>query len=117
MQALADRRALVMTNGRPDELVGLDVVGSAAWHTDTTLLADLRRHGRSYRDVAFVVRQARTNAFDAQVATIEAVVDTAAYSVGDAAGTTTHAAIAGRLMRFSLRWQDQRWRIEQVGAG
>ena len=117
MQALADRRALVMMRGRADELGSLDVAGSAALASDTTVLTDLRSRGQSYRDVALVVRQARTTSFDAPVAVIDAVVDTAAYTVVDAAGATPHEATTGGRLRFSLRWQEQRWKIERVSPG
>lgn len=117
MQALADRRALVMVHGRADELAGLDVAGSEALRTDTSALTDLRHRGRTYREVVFVVRQARTLSFQAPSATIEAVVDTAAYTVVYAAGAARHAATGGGPMRFSLRWQEERWKIERVSAG
>jgi serine/threonine protein kinase len=117
MQALAARRALVMMRGRAEELGTLDVAGSAALATDTTLLTDLRSRGQSYRGVALVVRAARTSSFDTRSAVIDAVVDTAAYTVVDAAGATRHAGTTGARMRFTLRWQEQRWKVERVGAG
>ncbi|HEV7172236.1 serine/threonine-protein kinase [Pedococcus sp.] len=117
MQALADRRARTMTSRVPAELESLDVTGSVAMRDDAALLRDLAAHHRSYRDVAFRVRSARYVECTATTAQIDAAVDTTAYTVDDAGGVVRHERLPpAPVVRFSLRWQDAGWRIEEVSA-
>jgi hypothetical protein len=117
MQALADLRARVMTNGAPADLAALDVFGSAALRGDQATLADLAADHRTYRDVVLRVRTARCVDWTTTTARVDATVDTTAYTVVDATGVARHESLPpAQPLRFTLRWQDGRWRIEQVRA-
>jgi hypothetical protein len=117
MQALADRRARTMTSQAPAELESLDVAGSVAMRDDAALLRDLAAHHRSYRDVVLRVRSARCVECTATTARVDAAVDTTAYTVVDAEGVARHERLPpAPALRFSLRWHDAGWRIEEVSA-
>jgi hypothetical protein len=48
---------------------------------------------------------------------VDAVVQTAAYRVVDAAGRTqSRPAAAGQELRFELVWGSGRWRVERITA-
>lgn len=117
MQALADRRARAMTSRSSGDLAALDVPGSVAMSSDSAMFADLTAHQRSYREVVLRVRTARCVECTTGAARIDAAVDTTAYTVVDSMGVARHERLpAAPVLRFSLRWQDGGWRIEQVST-
>jgi hypothetical protein len=104
-----------MTSQAPAELESLDVAGSVAMRDDAALLRDLAAHHQSYRDVVLRVRSARCLECTATTARVDAAVDTTAYTVVDAGGVARHERLPpAPVMRFSLRWHDAGWRIEEV---
>ena len=123
MQALSDRRAAVMNSGDRSGLELLDAPSSPALASDRALLAGLEAAGQSYDDVVLRVRSARAvragqgDAARTTQATVEAVVDTTAYTLVVKGGTReAKPPVRGEPMRFDLRWLDEGWRIERVSA-
>jgi len=124
MQALADRRASVVTTGDRAGLSLLDVPGSPAMAADTKLLEDLRAAGESYDGVGLLVRTSRVvtsvsspGGRQQDMVAVEAAVDTTAYTLIGVSGTRqARPALRGAEMRFDLRWVDGRWLIERVTA-
>ncbi|WP_457252977.1 protein kinase domain-containing protein [Pedococcus sp. P5_B7] len=115
MVALAALRADAMNSRSTTILAQLDAPGSGALAQDTALLADLRASGTSWQGVGFEVTSARTITHEATVATLDAVVGTAAYQVVEATGEVrTRAAVPGTPMRFVLVWSGRRWQVEEV---
>ncbi|WP_230209241.1 serine/threonine-protein kinase [Nostocoides sp. HKS02] len=119
LQALADRRAAALNGARDTDLAGLadlDVAGSPAQAADLALVDAVRARHQSYRGVRLRVGSAHALAtVPGARATIDAVVDTSAYAVVDPAGVARPVAAArGAPMRFSLRWVDGGWRVEEV---
>jgi len=115
MVALAALRADAMNSRSTTILAQLDAPGSGALAQDTALLADLRASGTSWQGVRFQVTSARTITQQAAVATLDAVVGTAAYQVVEATGEVrTRAAVPGTPMRFVLVWSGRRWQVQEV---
>ncbi|MGO4342746.1 serine/threonine-protein kinase [Pedococcus sp. 2YAF34] len=116
MQALSDLRARAMESRAAADLDHLDAPGSPALAADTATLAGLRQVGQSYEGVHLVVRRADATTVARGSATVEAVVDTAAYRVVTAGSSSTRAAVAGQRLRFELVWTGDRWLVARVGA-
>jgi hypothetical protein len=117
MQALADLRARAVERASTGDLTELDAPGSPALATDRGVLAGLGRSRVRYLGVRLTVRRAVLTSAAADRAVVEAVVDTAAYRVVDAAGASrTAPAVRGQPMRFDLRWVDGRWRVHAVST-
>jgi len=117
MVALAALRADAMNSRSTTILAQLDAPGSGALAQDTALLAGLRASGTSWQGVRFQVTSARTITQQAAVATLDAVVGTAAYQVVEATGEVrTRAAVPGTPMRFVLVWSGRRWQVQEVSV-
>jgi serine/threonine protein kinase len=116
MQELSDLRTHVMNTSSSSDLARLDVTGSPARAQDEAALDRLRQSGRAYAGVHLRVRSATALAVTADRASVQAVVDTAAYEVVSESGTQAQPARPGQPMEFTLRWVDGRWRVEQVEA-
>ncbi len=115
MVALSDLRSTVMTSGSTTQLALLDAPGSVALTQDTTLLRDLAMSGQSWEGVTLSVRSARYVSRTGARATVDAVVETAAYRVVDASGRVqVRPAPPVRELRFVLAWSDGRWRVESI---
>ncbi|MEO6413036.1 MAG: serine/threonine-protein kinase [Pedococcus sp.] len=115
MVALSTLRAEVMTSGSLPDLARLDAPGSEALAQDTALLKDLEASGQSWQGVALTVTSARTVKHSATSATLDAVVQTAAYLVVDGSGRALpRPAVMGDEMRFSLDWSAGRWRVASI---
>jgi hypothetical protein len=115
MVALSTLRAEVMTSGSLPDLARLDAPGSAALAQDRALLTDLEASGQSWQGVALTVTSARTVKHRATSATVDAVVQTAAYRVVDGSGRVQQRpAVTGEEMRFSLDWSTGRWRVASI---
>ena len=117
MQELATRRAGAMLSRRTSDLAALDAPGSPALDRDTADLERVRVTGVAYAGVRLTVRSAHTVTATQRTATIDAVVDTAAYRVVSATdGRLLHNedAVRGQGLRFDLVWIGGRWLIEQV---
>jgi eukaryotic-like serine/threonine-protein kinase len=118
MQELATLRARAVLSGRTADLEALDAPGSPALERDT---ADLRRAGAdrlAYEGVRLTVRSARAVTVAERSATIEAVVDTAAYRVvsttGGARTVRDEEAARGQALRFALVWSGDRWLVDRI---
>jgi hypothetical protein len=117
MAALSTVRAAVMMSRSTTALARLDAPGSAALAQDGALLRDVEASGQTWQGVALTARSARTVAHTATAATLDAVVDTAAYRVVDASGREQQrAAVPGKLMRFELVWSAERWRVASISS-
>lgn len=120
VQELATLRAEVMVSGRDDDLADLDAPGSAALDRDTADLRRVREAGVAYAGVRLTVRSARPDTVTTRSATVEAVVDTAAYRVVSATDARRvvrrEAAVRGQALRFVLVWSGGRWLVERVEA-
>lgn len=114
LAALAAQRAAVMGSGDPSGLSRLDAPGSPALASDTAALRELADAGTRYAGVRFTVASARLASATATTAVVDARVDTAAYRVVSATGTTTRRATTGPVLRFRLVWVDGRWKVAQV---
>ncbi len=115
MQELSDLRAHAMNTTSSSDLARLDVPGSPARAQDEAALDRLRRSGRAYAGVHLRVRSATALAVTADRASVQAVVDTAAYEVVSESGATqAQPARPGEPMRFTLRWVAGHWQVEQV---
>ena len=116
MQALSDLRARAMESSSLADLARLDAPGSPALAADSATLRRLGQEGGSYEGVRLVVRRAGATTVTPRSATVEAVVDTAAYRVVGAGSTRTAAAVAGQRLRFALVWTQGRWLVDRVEA-
>ena len=115
MVALSTLRAEVMASRSPTALARLDAPGSAALAQDRALLTGLAASGQSWQGVALTVTSASTVSHTPERATIDAVVETAAYRVVDASGRVQRRpAVAGEELRFGLVWAAGRWRVETI---
>ena len=118
MQELANLRARAMASGRAADLAAVDAPGSPASRRDEGDLRAVRLSGSAYEGVRLTVRSARTVTVSGQAATIDAVVDTAAYRVVAVTGgertVQGHAAVPGPAVRFALTWSGGLWRVERV---
>ncbi len=115
MVALSTLRAEVMTSGSLPDLAQLDAPGSEAFAQDTALLKGLAASGQSWQGVALSVTSARTVSQIATSATVDAVVQTAAYRVVDGSGRAQQRpAVGGEEMRFTLDWSAGRWRVASI---
>lgn len=118
VQELAALRARAMVSGKASDLAALDAPASAALDRDTADLGRVRAAGLAYEGVRLTVRSARTVTATQRAATVEAVVDTAAYRVVSASDprqvVRTEEAVRGQALRFALAWSGGRWLIERV---
>ncbi len=115
MVALSTLRAEVMASRSLTALARLDAPGSDALAQDRTLLRSLAASGQNWQGVALTVTSARTVSHTPERATIDAVVETAAYRVVDASGRVQQRpAVAGEELRFELSWAERRWRVESI---
>ena len=118
MQELASLRARAMVSGEVADLGVLDAPASAALASDTADLERVRAAGLGYAAVRLTVRSARTVAATERAATVEAVVDTAAYQVVSASDrrrvVRTEPAVRGQALRFALVWSAGCWLVERV---
>ena len=120
MQELASLRARAMVSGDVADLAELDAPGSPALASDSATLRRVRGAGVAYAGVHLTVRSARTVSAIGQRATVEAVVDTAAYRVvsvtDDRRVVRTEPAVRGQALRFALVWSGGRWLVERIDA-
>jgi hypothetical protein len=116
MQELADLRAEALNHGDPVALTRLDAAASPALARDSADLAALATRGSRYAGVALHVRTARRVSVTDADATVEAVVDTAAYRVVGGNGARAMGARPGEPLRFRLVWAQGRWRIARIDA-
>ncbi|HEY3535733.1 MAG TPA: serine/threonine-protein kinase [Pedococcus sp.] len=117
MQEVSDLRARAMNTSSPTDLARLDAPGSPALAQDTATLHRLQASGRRYEGVRLHVRGATVQWLTRDRAHLRAVVDTAAYRVVSSSGTAQpRPATAGDPMRFTLRWDGDRWQVERVDA-
>jgi hypothetical protein len=115
MVALSTLRADVMTSRSLTDLTRLDAPGSEALAQDTALLTGLVASAQSWQGVALTVASARTVTHTATTATVDAVVQTAAYGVVDASGNAQQRpAVMGEELRFMLVWSSGRWRVASI---
>jgi hypothetical protein len=115
MADLSHLRASVMMSGSATQLALLDAPGSPALAQDTAVLRDLAESGQTWQGVTLTVRSARSVSHTGTTATVDAVVETAAYRVVDVSGRTQlRPALAGQHLRFALVWSGGRWRIESI---
>jgi hypothetical protein len=115
MIALSTLRAEVMMSRSATALARLDAPGSGALAQDAALLRELEASGRTWQGVELTVRSARSVTHTATSATVDAVVETAAYRVVDRSGRAQAlSAEAGEEMRFKLIWSAGRWRMESI---
>ena len=118
MQELATLRARAMVSGRATDLEAFDAPGSPALASDSDTLRRVRAAGVTYAGVHLTVRSARTVGATGGRATVEAVVDTAAYRVVSAADdhrvVRTEPAVRGQALRFTLVWSGGRWLVERI---
>lgn len=103
-----------MNAADPLRLARLDAPSSPALARDTADLASVVASGRRYAGVALRVRSARAVQVTAARATLEAVIDTAAYQVTGGARSEVGSARPGERLRFFLVWSQGRWRVERV---
>jgi hypothetical protein len=105
----------VMMSRSATALARLDAPGSAALSQDAALLRDLDASGRTWQGVTLTARSARSVTHTATSATVDAVVETAAYRVVDRSGRAQALpAVAGEEMRFELVWSAGRWHVESI---
>lgn len=116
MQALSDLRARAMQSSSVADLARLDAPGSPALAADSSTLAGLREADEAYEGVRLLVRRAEATRVTQRSATVEAVVDTAAYRVVVAGATRTRSAVEGQRLRFALVWTHGRWLVDRVEA-
>jgi hypothetical protein len=116
MQALADARAAAMGTADLTALSRLDAPHSEAMARDSAALRAMAERGERYDGVRLQVRSARLMSVSATAATIDAVVDTAAYRVVSAGGTREEPAAGGHVLRFALAWVGGRWLVASVRA-
>lgn len=118
MQELASLRARAMVSGRVADLAALDAPGSPALASDSDTLRRVRAAGAAYSGVHLTVRSARTVGATEGRASLEAVVDTAAYQVvsvtDDRRVVRTEQAVRGQTLRFALVWSGGRWLVERI---
>lgn len=118
MQELASLRARAMVSGEVADLTAFDAPRSQALTSDTETLRRIRADEVAYAGVRLTVRSARTLTTTGQRATIEAVVDTAAYRIVSATDERrvvgTEKALPGQALRFALVWAGGRWLVERV---
>jgi hypothetical protein len=115
MADLSHLRASVMMSGSATQLALLDAPGSPALAQDTAVLRDLAESGQTWQGVTLTVGSARSVSHTGTTATVDAVVETAAYRVVDVSGRTQlRPALAGQHLRFALVWSGGRWRIESI---
>ena len=129
LQRLSDARASAWQRGLATALIAVDASGSPALQADTERLAGVQRDGGRYRDLAFVVRDARLEATPAaatrastaagghDAVTLRARVDTTAYVVVSRAGEVRRPAQRGPEVLVDLVRTDAGWRVWQVRAG
>lgn len=117
VQELADLRAGVMNATSERGLALLDAPGSPALRQDRATLEGLRETGRRYLGVSLRVRSAKALEVGSDRASLQAVVDTAAYQVVSGTGAAqAQPARPGEPLRITLRWGGGRWQVERVDA-
>ena len=114
---LADARAAAWREAAPALLAGADAPGSAASVRDTAAVAELVRAGVRYSGLRFEVVEAATVTATADRAVLRARIDTGAYAVTDAAGTTPRGDVPGAPVLVHLVRTDAGWRLSDLRPG
>jgi hypothetical protein len=114
---LADARAAAWREAAPALLAGADARGSAASVRDSAAVAELVRAGVRYSGLRFEVVEATTVTATPDRAVLRARIDTGAYAVTGAAGTTTRGDVPGAAVLVDLVRTDAGWRMSDLRPG
>jgi hypothetical protein len=114
---LADARAAAWREAAPALLDAADAPGSAASVRDAAAVAELVRAGVRYSGLRFEVVEAATVTATDDRAVLRTRIDTGAYAVTDAAGTTPRGAVSGAPVLVDLVRTDAGWRLSDLRAG
>ena len=91
-----------------------DAPGSAAAARDTAAVTDLARAGLRLTGLRYVVVEAETISVSVDAAVVRARIDTGAYAVAGAAGSTPRPAATGPAVLVDLVRTDVGWRVADL---
>lgn len=117
LQALSDRRAVVLVSRDPTGLAAVDAPGSPSEAADRALVSELVRSGLRWRQLRLQVAEATYVGGSSTRAVLRARVDWTAYVVVESDGSArTRPADAGERLDFTVVRGGQGWRLRSVSA-
>ena len=111
---LAEARAAAWREAAPALLGEADAPRSAAGVGDAAAVVELARAGVRYTGLRYTVAEARVISATADRAVLRARIDSSAYTVTSAAGSTTRPAVPGIPVLVDLVSTDAGWRVSDL---
>ncbi len=113
---LADARAAAWREATPALLHAADAPGSPAAERDAAAVAEVARAGLRYTGLRYTVAEASTVSASGDRAVLRARIDSGAYTVTGATGSTPRPAVPGAPVLVDLVHTDVGWRVSDLRA-
>ena len=114
LERLAEHRAAAWRDGIPAHLHGSDAPRSPTALREAAAVAEMARAGVRYTGIHYSVRDASVVTASGREALVRARIDTSAYEVAGASGSTSRPAVRGEEVLVALVRTDLGWRISDV---
>ena len=114
LQRLAEYRAQAWRDGIPAHLHGSDAPRSPTAVREAAAVAEMARAGVRYTGIHYSVRDASVVTASGREALVRARIDTSAYEVAGASGSTPRPAVRGEEVLVALVRTELGWRISDV---